>query len=633
MTIKTDTGTYIENPRVLQLPPAGGRYVDDLADIEVLRFTDERDGNGGSFSTAYSVWDSFNRDCTRVWFFQQRGSYYIGKLNPDTLERVGLDEVAPARLPDGTGAAFVDLETANWSNLDADKLFVAADCRIWSYRPSTRIYTEVANLTPFFPAGARFNQLYVSRDDNRFAAVVRAGSSGSGDYGCMVFELSSSTVKLNVSMDHINGITMDKSGRYVFLVREDQFEGQTKQFVYNVDTGAQETLVSDATTGAPDYCLGHNDCADDFVVGGDQWNGAFTVRKMSAPHGVGWAWKYATSINGWILGWHVSMLADNPSWTLVSTYGGFLTRDAQGNSVTKLDGPFIREIFQLGVGEPFVGQFRRLLHTRANWDIPVRNYWASPRGAISPDGRFVSWTGNNNQPADTGRTDVFIARIPPAPTSTEPPIEPPTKPPVPPIEPPPIPTPPIVKPPTAAITAPANGANVKGVITVTATVTDASEAYLMVDDVISSMKTTAPYEFQLDTTKLSEGDHSLWVRAWSANGVAGDSEKVGVVVANAVVVPPEPPQPKPCSITAPTSITIPRNSSGVIAVQLNDLTGPVTVSVTGSDGQVTVTPLSWNAGPISTVKQFQVKVKNKKQVREIKFQSGCGNASVKVNVT
>lgn len=123
------------------------------------------------------------------------------------------------------------------------------------------------------------------------------------------------------------------------------------------------------------------------------------------------------------------------------------------------------------------------------------------------------------------------------------------------------------------------------------------------------------------------GTNDVWYR-WAESAWVSVGSEPGVVV-----VPPPPPPPLTCSITAPVSVTIPRNSSGVIAVQLNDLTGAVTVNVVGSDGQVTVTPLSWNAGPTSTVKQFQVRVKNKKQVRELKFQSGCGTATVRVNVT
>lgn len=515
MAIKTDTGTYPEEPKSLNLPPAGGKYIDDLSGIEVLRFTDEHDGNGtaAGFKNTYSVWPTLNCDNTRVWLFEYGGSYYVGNLNPSTFERLGpLEEVTPAR------GAYVDYETAFWSFLDPDKIFILVDCQIWSYKPSIKTYAVVADLRPSFPSGARFNQLYVSKDDNRFAAVVRSGSSGSTDYGCMVYEHSSNSIKLNVSFTDINGITMDKSGCYVLLVRNDP-EGQVKQRIFNIDTGAVEVLNSDSN-GQPDYCIGHNDTGIDSVIGGDQWRGAFTWRNMSAPHAVKMAWQYSKT--GWI-NWHVSTRADNEYWATASTYGGTLTAAGE-----QQDGPFVREIFQVGIKDPFIGQFRRLVHTRANWDKPVRNYWATPRATISRDGKFICWTGNNNGASDSSRTDLFIAQIPPAPTSSKQPVEPPT-----------TPTQPIVKPlPTATITSPGNGATVKGTITVTATVTDADQAYLLVDDVISGSKMgVLPHEFQLDTTKLSEGSHSLWARAWNTQGQAGDSPKISVIVANTVPPP------------------------------------------------------------------------------------------------
>jgi hypothetical protein len=77
-------------------------------------------------------------------------------------------------------------------------------------------------------------------------------------------------------------------------------------------------------------------------------------------------------------------------------------------------------------------------------------------------------------------------------------------------------------------------------------------------------------------------------------------------------------------------VSIRRNSTGTIAVTLQDLSGPTEVRVTGSDGQVTVSPLVWSAGPTSTVKQFSVKVK--RQSRTITFQSTCGVVAVRVNV-
>lgn len=428
--IKTDTGTYPENPKSITLPPAGGKFVDDLSGLSVMRLTDERDGR--SFSTTYPVWNAFNKDATKVWLFEHGGPYYVAPINPTTLERTGpLQAVEPAR------GSFVDYETMNWSALDSDKGFLAVDCQIWAYKPSTKQYVTVADLRSSFPAGARFNQLYVSRDDNRFAAVVRSGSSGTGDYGVMLYELSSNTIKLNASFTDINGISMDKSGRYVLLVRNDP-EGQVKQRIFDVDAGTVEVINSDAN-GKPDYVLGHNDTGFNSVVGGDQWRGAFTWRQMSTPHNVIMAWQYAPT--GWI-NWHVALRADNEYWALVSTYGGTLTPAG-----VQTDGPFVREVFQLGVKEPFLGQFRRLVHTRANWTSQF--YWDTPRAVISTDGTLVAYTSNNNQPSGTSRTDVFVVKIPaaplpsgsPTPTPSPSPTPTPQPSPTPPTTPSPIPTP------------------------------------------------------------------------------------------------------------------------------------------------------------------------------------------------
>jgi hypothetical protein len=627
MTIKTDSGTYPENPKVLQLPAAGEKYIDDLAGAEVLRFTDERDGNGNSLSTTYSVWPTFNCDNTRIWIFQVNGSYYVGNLNPVTLERVGpLEEVVPARIGDNAGA-FVDNETAFWSYLDPDKIFVLVDCQIWSYKPSTKQHSVIADLRSQFPAGARFNQLYVSQNDNRFAAIVRSGSSGSGDYGFMVYEKSSNSVKLKVTMGEINGIQMGKEGRYVLLVQTDEAGGKNKNFIYDVDTGAVEILLSDSN-GKPDYCIGHTDAGYDFITGGDHWRGALTARKLSTPHDVIMVWLYSPM--GWI-NFHISHRCDNDSWATLSTYGGSLRYDPARDAVINFpDGPFVREIFQVGVKAPFLGQVRRLVHARSNWTGAF--YWTTPRATGSRGGRFLAWTHNNNGDAATARTDVYVARIEPAPSEGTVPSPPaPT--------PAPTPTPTPTAPPIATITFPTDGAILSGKASVTAAITNAEgigDVFLVADETVVGMDVTAPYEFQLDTTQMQDGPHSLWIRAWQA-GKAVDSARMRVTVKNVAAPPveppplPPPPPTIPCSISAPASVNILRNSTGVIGIELLNLTAATEVRVIVPDGQVTVSPTSWNANPNDRKKQFNVRVK--KQSREIKFQSGCGVAVVKVNVT
>lgn len=287
---------------------------------------------------------------------------------------------------------------------------------------------------------------------------------------------------------------------------------------------------------------------------------------------------------------------------------------------------------------------------------PVGNFYPPTMAeAVGSDYKLLSaWKGKGTDGKDSGvDIDALIAAqggtvvIPvptPAPTPTPEPTPPPQPTPQPEPSPEPSPAPPASVP-VVTITSPANGATVSGQIPVTVTVTDSaeiSEVYLLVDERVHAGSLNAPYEFKLDTTKLADGSHSLWVRAWNKLGKAGDA-KVGITVANAVTVPPTPipepapepipptPAPVPCSISAPASVSVPRNSSSTIAVTLQNVSKPTEVKVIGSDGQVTVSPLSWNAGPTSTVKQFSVRVK--KQSRVISFQSGCGTAIVKVNVT
>lgn len=463
---RTDTSNYAETPTTMPLPLAGGKFYDETFGTQVMRFTDETDGL--SFGTNYSVWPTANSDNTKLFIFNFfTNQYFIGTLDPVTFARVGsLQTVAnpPATI-------FSHLEAFFWSFTDADKAFILVDAKIYYYRPSTNSYTLVKDLQSFFGAGWYFNQLYVSSNDNRFAALLK---NGSGDQGFMVYELSSDTLKLDVRTTDMNGITMDKSGSYVLYVADTPFE----QGIYNVNTGAFDELVSDPGTGLPDFQIGHNDTGTDSVVSDDQWRGGFTWRRMSAPHTVTLAWQYAPY---WI-SHHVSGRANNELWNLVSTYGAV--------PVSADPNKYKREVLQIGVQTPFTGSLRRIAHTRAMWEIggidtvtnatnasPIvittsaahnlqsgqrlqmsgiggntaangtffitvlssttfslngsngngaytsggqaylETYWDSPRCNISRDGQFVFCTSNWNGIPGGGRNDLYIFRVVPAATT------------------------------------------------------------------------------------------------------------------------------------------------------------------------------------------------------------------------
>lgn len=96
-------------------------------------------------------------------------------------------------------------------------------------------------------------------------------------------------------------------------------------------------------------------------------------------------------------------------------------------------------------------------------------------------------------------------------------------------------------------------------------------------------------------------------------------------------IPTPTPQPIPtCVISGPDSIRVPKNGTGAININVSNVSGPVTVTHTGSDGQVQVTPSSKTATVSSNILAFQVRVK--KQSRKITFNSPCGSKTVMVNV-
>lgn len=94
--------------------------------------------------------------------------------------------------------------------------------------------------------------------------------------------------------------------------------------------------------------------------------------------------------------------------------------------------------------------------------------------------------------------------------------------------------------PTVALTAPASGATVSGVTTLTATAADASgvtKVEFYVDGNLVSTDTSAAYSFAWNTTTVSNATHTLLAKAYDPSGNVGSSSAVTVTVKN-VVAPP-----------------------------------------------------------------------------------------------
>ncbi|MGB6834124.1 MAG: immunoglobulin domain-containing protein, partial [Candidatus Acidiferrum sp.] len=161
-------------------------------------------------------------------------------------------------------------------------------------------------------------------------------------------------------------------------------------------------------------------------------------------------------------------------------------------------------------------------------------------------------------------------------------------------------------PPTVSISSPASGAIASGTITLTATASDnvgVAGVQFQVDNVNSGADdTVAPYTLALDTTKLSNGNHSLTAVASDAAGNHTTSAAVSITVVNLPVITSQP---------ASQTVTVGQTATFVVAA-----TGaaPLTyqwkkngTSISGATASSYTTPATISANNGST---FQVVVSN-----------------------
>jgi hypothetical protein len=105
--------------------------------------------------------------------------------------------------------------------------------------------------------------------------------------------------------------------------------------------------------------------------------------------------------------------------------------------------------------------------------------------------------------------------------------------------------------PTVAITAPAAGASVSGVVTVQAAATDnvgVTKVEFYVDNVLRAVNTTpasSPYSWSFDTSAVSNGAHTLMVMAYDAAGNIGQASETLTTQNNTTLPVPAIPQHYP----------------------------------------------------------------------------------------
>jgi len=380
---KTDKAIYDELPAP-RLPPAGGTLIDPTFGTEIMRITDETNAEDGG--TYYSYWPTFNCDNTKLLVRTGKdGSAQIFGFDPTTFT---LGNHAP--IPVGLGA-----EGAIWSAKDPDTLYGFIGMALYAYHPSTKKSSLVADLKSRFKEEIPW-QPSMSADDDVFAfSRRRMNNSGGSDYvGYAVYRRSDKSVVLDQSiiLGDLDEVQIDKSGRWLVVKGETK---TTKGFsIRDLQNGGQRKQLG---AGPPDYALGHSDNSASFVAGFNNYLNTIDRRNFVDPTQIISALKLG---NDWSQGDHISLLANDDSWMLVSFF--------PVNPSQTPAGIFHSEIILVKTdGSQSV---RRLLHHHSIY----KDYWDSPRANISRDGRFLAFTSNWGGRA---RRDMFVARIAPAPES------------------------------------------------------------------------------------------------------------------------------------------------------------------------------------------------------------------------
>ncbi len=376
-SIKTDFGVYRE-PALPSLPSSGSKIIDPTFGTTILRLTDGRDGSTDAM-VGYSNLPSFNKDNTYVMAVEQLGQKRAKFYTFDPVSFSSGSGFVLSKPPSG-----LQEYGLIWSGVNRQTTFGVGQNKIWQVDVSTQQSTLVKDLTSY-GAGGYLTQMSKSLNDDVFAASVVNGSGSTVGY--IVYKRSTDTVLLRKTVSNLDEVQVDKSGRYFIAVYKDGHDE-----IWDLQAGPKLTATLSGSAG-----FKHRDTG--FGTAFTSYSGnSLGFRQLSSP----------TTVKALVPGYwgysannqqdHFSMLADNEGWGLGSRYS------TTGSGVAKA---FDNEIVLVATNGS--NQVRRLAHHRS----VVNDYYDQPKANISRDGQFIAFTSNWGNAS--GRRDVYIVKVPPAP--------------------------------------------------------------------------------------------------------------------------------------------------------------------------------------------------------------------------
>ncbi len=370
--LKSDLNVYKE-PALPAMGPRGSKVVDPTFGTTILRVTDADDG--GDCIVEYAYWPAVNKDSTRVMVLcasVQEGSYFARFY---TLNATAFTVSSGTTLSSSPSGDSVKHSDAIWSGVTSDLMYFHSDTALYSYQVAMKVWTKIKQFNGL-PSGGRLQQMSKSIDDNVFGWHTTGGSF-------LTWTRSTDTTFAK-QVNNINEVQVDKTGRYLTVIRD---SGGPQ--VWDLQTGTMVQLDADVDG------FFHYDSGRAGLFNVDD-NSAAAYRSLATPR------KLVSALPGTFSradqNHHHSMQADNDGWALISR------QSTTGSGVTKA---FDNELVQVATDGS--GKVRRIAHHRSVFN----DYYDEPHASISRDGQFVAFTSNWGQAS--GRRDVYLVRIPPAP--------------------------------------------------------------------------------------------------------------------------------------------------------------------------------------------------------------------------
>ena len=385
-SIKTDRGVYPE-PAPPILPPAGGTFVDPVFGTTLLRVTDSLDGADNHQS--YSYWPGFNKNAALLYISSVGGTptlYDFDTVHVSISNKRNLFQSNPV----GDGAP--NGEDAIWSGLHTNIMLCHTGQKLYSYNVTTNQYTLIRDFSIAYP-NIYLWQMSRSMNDSVFAFTYKENVNYT-NVGYLDYRASNNHSDTS-HLPTLDEVQVDETGDYLVIKTGKSGAGVIKVQILNLHTFAKDYLIDNA----PDYAPGHSDNGNGFVIGDDNWNNRFTFRQLSSPHTF---YSVMDLNNDWSLGYHASMLADDESWILFSTFVG---------DTLPGTGVFRDELYQASTDG--AQNVRRLCHTHSDFLHQTNSgnqYYGEPRANISRNGKFAVFTSNWGS---ITRRDAFVLQIPP----------------------------------------------------------------------------------------------------------------------------------------------------------------------------------------------------------------------------